>query len=98
MVGWMSARVTSVGTVVFSSVIRLPSGIGLVWPALVIGMFRRVSIDLMSPSGYWTPTKYWLPPLGSIQKFFLLNWMLELNAATTFRMTSSWVSPRSAAL
>ena len=38
-------------------------------------MFRRVSIDLMSPSGYCTPTKYWLPPTGSIQKFFLLNWM-----------------------
>ena len=27
-------------------------------------MFRRVSIDLMSPSGYWTPTKYWFPPIG----------------------------------
>ena len=24
-------------------------------------MFSRVSIDLMSLSGYWTPTKYWLP-------------------------------------
>ena len=70
--------VTSVGTVVWRSLIRLPSGIAFGWSRLVIGMFSRVSIDLISPSGYCTPTKYWLPPTGSIQKFFLLNWMLEL--------------------
>ena len=44
-----------------------------------------------------TPTKYWLCVTGSIQKFCLLNWMLELNAATTFCMTSTCVNPRSAA-
>ena len=78
---------------------RLRSGIGrLLRRALVIGMLSRVSIDLMSSSGYCTPTKYWLLLTGSIQKFFLLNWMLELKAATTFFITSSWVRPRSAAL
>src|SRR5438270_7581090 len=90
--------VTSVGTVVRRRVIRLPSGIAFFWSVPVIGMFKSVSIDLMSPSGYWTPTKYWLPPIGSIQKFFLLNWMLELTAATRLFMISTWVSPRSAAL
>ena len=64
----------------------------------MIGMSSSVSIDLMSFSGYCTPTKYWLWLIGSIQKFRLLNWMLELSAATTFCITSSWVSPRSAAL
>ena len=64
IVGWMFVCVTSVGTVVRRRVIRLPSGIAFFWPAPVIGMFSRVSIDLMSPSGYCTPTKYWLPPIG----------------------------------
>src|SRR4051794_29884249 len=90
--------VTSVGTVVRRIVTRLLKGTGFFCTGLVIGTFRSVSIDLISPSGYWTPTKYWLPPTGSIQKFFLLNWIDELNAATTFFMTSSWLRPRSAAL
>ena len=59
-------------------VIRLRSGIGFFWSGLVIGMFSSVSIDLMSSSGYCTPTKYWLWLTGSIQKFFLLNWMLRV--------------------
>src|SRR3954454_10161442 len=94
----MLSWVTSVGTVVLRSETRLLRGIALRWSVLVIGMFSSVSIDLMSPSGYCTPTKYWLPPTGSIQKFFLLNWIEELKAATTFFMTSDWVNPRSAAL
>ena len=94
----MLVCVTSVGTVVRFSVTRLLSGIDLFCAELVIGMSSSVSIDLMSSSGYCTPTKYWLPPTGSIQKFLLLNWIVELNAATTFLITSSWVRPRSAAL
>ncbi len=47
----------------------------------------------MSSSKYWTPTKYWFLLTGSIQKFFLWNWMLELSAATTFFMTSDWRQP-----
>ena len=36
------------------------SGIGWFCAGLVIGMSSSVSIDLMSSSGYCTPTKYWL--------------------------------------
>ena len=50
----------SVGTVVRSSVARLRSGIGFSWLGLVIGTSSSVSTDLMSSSGYCTPTKYWL--------------------------------------
>ena len=67
-------------------------------PALVIGTSSSVSTESMSSSGYCTPTKYWFLLTGSIQKFFLLNWMLELSAATTFFITSAWLSPRSATL
>ncbi len=74
------------------------SGIGRFCTGLVIGMSSSVCIDLMSCSGYCTPTKYWLWVTGSIQKLRLLNWMLELNAATTFFITSDWSSPKSAAL
>ena len=47
----------------------------------LIGTSRMVSIERIFSSGYWTPTKYWLWLTGSIQKFFLLNWMLELRVA-----------------
>ena len=53
----------------------LRSGTAVSGSGSVIGTFSSVSIDLMSSSGYCTPTKYWLPPTGSIQKFFLLNWI-----------------------
>ena len=49
------------------------SGIGVACSGPVTGMFSKVSIDMMSASGYCTPTKYWLWLTGSIQKFFLLN-------------------------
>ena len=84
---------TSVATEVRSTVTTLRSGIGSLCVGLVIGMLSNVSIDSMSFSKYDTPTKYWFLLLGSIQKLCLLNWMLELNAATTFRITSSWVKP-----
>ncbi len=74
------------------------SGIGFSCPGPVIGTSSRVSTESMSSSKYWTPTKYWFLLTGSIQKFFLWNWMLELSAATTFFMTSAWFSPRSATL
>ena len=64
----------------------------------VIGMSSIDSIEVMSCSGYWTPTKYWLWVLGSIQKFLLLKVIDEFRAATTFCITSCWVIPRSAAL
>src|ERR1700682_4780986 len=97
IVGWILVCVTSVGTEARFSVTRLLSGIDLFCTELVIGMSSSVWSDLMSFSGYCTPTKYWLPPTGSIQKFLLLNWIDELHAATTFLITSCRLRPRSAA-
>ena len=71
----MLVCVTSVGTVVRRERDQVAERDRLLLVGLVIGMFSRVSIDLMSSSGYCTPTKYWLPPTGSIQKFLLLNWI-----------------------
>ena len=88
----------SVGTVSRRRVAMFLKGIGWGWAGLVIGMSRRVSTESISSSKYWTPTKYWFLLTGSIQKFFLWNWMLELSAATTFFITSTWLSPRSATL
>ena len=82
------------GTTFFNGI----GSLGTSGRSVVIGISNRVSIDLMSFSQYWTPTKYWFLLLGSIQKLCLLNWMLELKAATTFFITSAWVKPRSAAL
>ena len=53
------------------------SGIGWSCFGLVIGTSSRVSTESMSSSKYCTPTKYWFLLTGSIQKFFLWNWMLE---------------------
>jgi hypothetical protein len=92
--------VTSVGTDILLIVATFESGIGRLGSSglwVVIGMFRRVSMLTISFSQYWTPTKYWFLLTGSIQKLCLLNEMLELNAATTFCMTSVWVNPSSAA-
>src|SRR5512135_27376 len=98
IVGWMFVCVTSVGTLARVIDTRFVSGTVFFRMGLVIGILSRVSIDLMSDSVYCTPTKYWLPLTLSIQKFFLLNWMLELTAEMMFIITSRWFRPRSAAL
>ncbi len=98
IVGWRLLCVISAGSLARRSEAMFRSGIGLSCAGLVIGMSSSVSTDWMSCSGYCTPTKYWLWLTGSIQKLCLLNWMLELSAATTFFITSAWSSSRSAAL
>ncbi len=80
----MSLCVISVGTSVRVMVARLRSGTGSALRTPVIGMSSIDSIEVMSVSGYWTPTKYWLWVLGSIQKFRLLKVIDEFRAATTF--------------
>src|SRR3954452_2973431 len=97
-VDWRLVWVISVATLVLRSEAMFRSGIGCSWFGLVIGTSSRGSTESMSSSKYWTPTKYWFLLTGSIQKFFLWNWMLEFSAATTFFITSAWFSPRSAAL
>src|SRR5262245_47930821 len=92
IVGWRLVWTTSDGTDAFRTVATFRSGIDRFCSGLLIGMLSRVSRSLMSPSGYWTPTKYWLWLFGSIQKFLLLNWTLLLKAATMFRITSVWLN------
>src|SRR5438093_7895943 len=98
MVACRLAWVTSAGTLVRRTVAMVRSGIDFFWAGLVMGTSSKVSIDWISSSGYCTPTKYWLWLIGSIQKFLLLNWMLEFRAAIRFFMTSICVRPRDDAL
>jgi len=59
---------------------------------------ERLDRGPMSSSKYWTPTKYWFFADRVDPEVLLLELMLELSAATTFFITSTCVSPRSAAL
>src|SRR5439155_25592197 len=79
---------TEIYTLSLHDALPICSGIGRPCAALVTGTSSSVWTDSMSSSRYWTPTKYWLWLTGSIQKFFLWNWMLEFKAATTFFITS----------
>ena len=69
------ALTSGIGAVGYGATRLLASGtsdwIGWACFGLVIGTSRSVSIESMSSSKYWTPTKYWFLLTGSIQKFFL---------------------------